>query len=402
MTKDSPIPSRLNCLDKPPSLEILDELCSRTTDPGTYPLARSVEKNIPIYDISTFSLSDESLIHRLQDEWHHVLSSGPGVFVTKGLYTDKDVLERTNAAYERILAREKSLASDDDRNTTRGDHFAANGENERIWNSLTKHALEDPTSFIAYFSNPWVALACEAWLGPGYRVTTQVNIVKPGGEAQRCHRDYHLGFQTAEHCAMFPRTMQVASQFLTLQGAVAHSDMPLASGPTRVLPFSQLFEDGFLAYRRKEFQQYFADKFVALPLEMGDGLFFNPALFHAAGANELPVTDGFERKANLIQASSALGKTMENVDSVPIVEACWDGIVDLLKRHGKVSREVRALVSAIGEGYPFPTNLDNRPPAPNGMAPESEQDVILRALEEGWSCEEVMTELRLIRKLSCA
>jgi hypothetical protein len=30
----------------------------------------------------------------------------------------------------------------------------------------------------------------EAWLGPGYRVTAQTNIVKPGGRAQQPHRDY--------------------------------------------------------------------------------------------------------------------------------------------------------------------------------------------------------------------
>jgi ectoine hydroxylase-related dioxygenase (phytanoyl-CoA dioxygenase family) len=33
-------------------------------------------------------------------------------------------------------------------------------------------------------------LICEAWLGPGYAMTTQTNIVKPGGKAQAPHRDY--------------------------------------------------------------------------------------------------------------------------------------------------------------------------------------------------------------------
>jgi ectoine hydroxylase-related dioxygenase (phytanoyl-CoA dioxygenase family) len=70
---------------------------------------------------------------------------------------------------------------------------------------------------------------CEAWLGPAYRITSQVNVVKPGGAAQVSHRDYHLGFQTAEVCEKFPIATQIASQFLTLQGAVAHSNMPVES-----------------------------------------------------------------------------------------------------------------------------------------------------------------------------
>jgi hypothetical protein len=51
----------------------------------------------------------------------------------------------------------------------------------------------------------------------------------------------------------------LASRFLTLQGAVAHSDMPIESGPTRLLPFSQKFEKGYMAYRIPEFQNYFLE-----------------------------------------------------------------------------------------------------------------------------------------------
>ena len=39
-----------------------------------------------------------------------------------------------------------------------------------------------------------LALVSRAWLGPGYQVTSQVNVVRPGGQAQDPHRDYHLGF----------------------------------------------------------------------------------------------------------------------------------------------------------------------------------------------------------------
>lgn len=39
----------------------------------------------------------------------------------------------------------------------------------------------------------------EAWLGPGYRVTAQTNIVKPGGRAQQPHRDYREALHRYRH-----------------------------------------------------------------------------------------------------------------------------------------------------------------------------------------------------------
>ncbi len=47
-------------------------------------------------------------------------------------------------------------------------------------------------------------------------------------------------------------------------------------------------------------------------------MFFNPAIFHAAGEN---VTQNMDRRANLLLVSSAFGKTMENVNSVALVDA---------------------------------------------------------------------------------
>jgi ectoine hydroxylase-related dioxygenase (phytanoyl-CoA dioxygenase family) len=362
-----------------------------------------VQKNIPIYEATNFNPLDTEQAAALQDEWYHILESGPGIFVLKGMYHPsryEPTLTATNAAFQRIIDHERQSAG------IKGDHFAAGGKNDRIWNSFSKHAFTDPSSFVDYYSNPWLRVVSESWLGPAYRITAQVNIVKPGGAAQDSHRDYHLGFQDLERCAAFPRTIQRASQYLTLQGAVAHSDMPLASGPTRFLPFSQIYEAGYLAWRRPDFRAYFQENYISLPLELGDGLFFNPAVFHAAGANETePGTDGigFHRKANLLQIGCALGKTMESVDAVPIVERCWDEMAERFKAAGGVvDAELDALVRAIGDGYPFPTNLDQRPPAPNGMAPESEQELLLRGLKEEWGRERAVEELKQLVRDSSA
>jgi hypothetical protein len=107
---------------------------------------------------------------------------------------------------------------------------------------------------------------------------------------------------------------------------------------------------------------------------------------------------------------------MESVDAIPLVERCWDLLVARYQAAGKTiadggldpkcwgeeARGVRALVQALAEGYPFPTNLDRRPPAPGRMAPESEQDVLVRGLEGGWEVVEIVRALEEMRMESRA
>lgn len=153
-----------------------------------------------------------------------------------------------------------------------------------------------------------------------------------------------------------------------------------------------------MAYRIPEFQQFFLEKYVSLPLEKGDGLFFNPALFHAAGQND---SKDILRTANLLQISSAFGKPMEMIDTLPLIEGTWEGLVGKFKQEG-MSEEVKAFVGNVGEGYPFPTNLDRRVPETAGMAPSSEQDVLREGLEKGWEKERVLDELRKMRRDAAA
>lgn len=377
------IPPRLFSLQHPPSLTVLEELTSRKAI--NYPLSAGCKDNIPIYDLSQYNVEDNKLCGRLQDEWHHVLLSGPGVFILRNFMQDDGLLDRVNDVYNTIIEKERA--------TSKGDHFAAAGSNSRIWNSFQKHAERHPESFVHYYSNPWLVKVSEAWLGTAYQITAQVNVVHPSGKPQMAHRDYHLGFQTNEGSARFPKSMHMASQHLTLQGAVAHSDMPLISGPTRFLPFSQLFEEGFMAYRLPEFSDYFEKHWVSAPLHKGDAVFFNPALFHAAGQND---STDIERSANLLQVSSAFGRTMETINTKAMVEQAWPHVVMMHKDKGRCSR-VEAAIKAIASGYPFPTNLDHRQPQSNGMAPESEQEVLWKALEQGWTHERTMDELEKIR-----
>ena len=178
--------------------------------------------------------------------------------------------------------------------------------------------------FAAYYGNDIIALVTEAWLGPGYQMTSQVNVVNPGGAAQSAHRDYHLGFQTAEVIEHYPVHVHRISPVLTLQGAVAHCDMPLESGPTLYLPYSQAYLHGYLAMGLPEFKAYFDEHHVQLPLEKGDAAFFNPALFHAAGNNR---SGDIKRMANLLQVSSAYGRAMESVDRTRMSAALYPALL---------------------------------------------------------------------------
>jgi ectoine hydroxylase-related dioxygenase (phytanoyl-CoA dioxygenase family) len=376
----------------PPSITAFKALTAQITLKSTYPLCAEVKKNIPIYNCNDLDLANPDQLDKLQDELYHNLVSGPGVYVMKHFFNNLDTIDQASAAFDEIIASELQATG------AKGDHFAPASANSRIWNSFSKHALQDPESFAAYFSNPWFKVVCESYLGPEYRLTSQVNIVRPGGKPQMPHRDYHLGFQTDEDVVAWPKAVHALSGLLTLQGAVAHTDMPADSGPTRLMPYSQTFGEGYRSYRTKEFIDFFTENYVALPLEKGDAIFFSPALFHAAGEN---CTADFSRSANLIQVSSAFGKTMETIDTLPLIEKTYELLLSKYKSEG-MSMEVDALIRAVAEGYPFPTNLDSRPPAPGGMAPESEQNILRRGVSEGWDTQSVMEELTEMRQASSA
>ncbi|MGC0336177.1 phytanoyl-CoA dioxygenase family protein [Streptomyces sp. SLBN-8D4] len=356
-------------------------LVERTADPADYPHASAVERNVLLYDTGRVLGAKDR--RQVQEELVRALTDGPGVVVFQGAFPDPAVVDRFTEVFDSLI-REQYAAG-----TTAGDHFAKPGANERVWNALEKAALYDPAAFADYYANPVVALVSEAWLGPGYQVTSQVNVVNPGGLAQTVHRDYHLGFLSDEAAAAYPAHVHRLSPVLTLQGAVAHCDMPVESGPTLYLPFSQLFEPGYLAWRRPEFQAYFKEHHVQLPLAKGDAVFFNPALFHAAGTNR---TTDVRRTANLLQVSSAFGRAMETVDREAVSNAVYPALLRR-KAEGADAEWLDNVIAASAEGYPFPTNLDSDPPV-DGLAPPSQADLVRRAIAEGWTPRTLRDELR--------
>ena len=353
------------------------EVLAEHTRLEDHPHASRLEGEVPVYAADRLVAAagaDEESRRAVLAEIARALADGPGIVVVEGAF-EPTVVDRVTAAFESMIAEQRSAG------TVSGDHFAKPGANDRVWNALEKLAVADPEAFVDYYANDVLALAATAWLGPGYQVTSQVNVVNPGGAGQTVHRDYHLGFQSDEVCACYPAHVHALSQVLTLQGAVAHCDMPVESGPTLYLPHSQKYAHGYVAYQRPEFQEYFVAHHVQLPLAKGDAVFFDPALFHAAGTNH---SSDIRRMANLLQVSSAFGRSMETVDRQRVVEAVYPALLARCAAagDGRVGPAVANAVAASAEGYAFPTNLDRDQPL-GGMAPPSQADVVLSALADG-------------------
>jgi len=291
------------------------------------PLASCCTSGIPIYELcdKVVEESDRTQRIRYQTEWVHVLRQGAGALLLRHACADLAAIDETSKLFESIIASEK------EQDAEKADHF---GSNNRIWNSLQKLCLADPGLFLRYHGCPQIDAVCEAWLGPQYQMTAQLNVVRPGGAAQKAHRDYHLGFQ----------------------------------GPAA----------GYVVWQRKEFSEYFEQHFVQLPLKKGDVLFFNPAIFHAAGENR---STDIDRMANLLQVSSPFGRAMENIDRISMCQALYRA---LRTNHGLDSARVSAAINCCAEGYSFPTNLDTDPPTESAV-PQSQSELLRGAIENGIS-----------------
>jgi ectoine hydroxylase-related dioxygenase (phytanoyl-CoA dioxygenase family) len=355
-------------------LDDLRAVLDAPVDPGDYPHAERIEQGVLVYPAAAVADTPPT-------ELVAALADGPGVVVIERAFRP-EVVHAASEAFAGIIAEQHAAGA------RAGDHFARPGSNDRIWNALEKLAVRDPETFVDYYANETLALVSAAWLGPGYQVTSQPNVVNPGGAAQVGHRDYHLGFLPGEVIEQYPEHVHRLSPALTLQGAVAHSDMPVETGPTCYLPGSQRYPAGYLATTRPEFREYFDTHHVQLPLRLGDAVFFNPAVIHGAGANRTALT---QRMANLLQVSSAFGRAMETVDRERVCLAIYPTLLDRTRSdpgNGADARSaavspVEYALAAAAEGYPFPTDLDADPPL-DGLAPPSQADLVRRALARRW------------------
>ncbi|MBL7254251.1 phytanoyl-CoA dioxygenase family protein [Paractinoplanes lichenicola] len=351
-------------------LEDFRAVCEQKTELTDYPHATDVVDNVLIYP------GDLAGTREIQGELIRALRDGPGIVVFTSAFAPA-VVDRATAVFADLIEEQKASG------VRGGDHFAQPGANDRVWGAIDKFALRDPRAFAEYYDNDTLALVCEAWLGTGYQVTSQVNVVNPGGQAQVAHRDYHLGFMSQEQALRYPAHIHTLSPALTLQGAVAHVDMPVETGPTLYLPHSQKYPPGYIAFHQPSFTGYFDQHHVQLPLSKGDAAFFNPALFHGAGTNR---SSAVRRMANLLQVSSGFGRAMETVDRTAMVSALYPVLLD---HAGSVDN----VIAASAEGYAFPANLDRDQPI-DGLAPRTQADLVRQAVAERWDQDRFESELR--------
>jgi len=371
----APIGSELFLTEANCHVADLAAVVAETTELSDYSGAEAVSGNILVYDSERLrgAIATATGRREAQAELARALMDGPGVVVFKRAFSDASVVDAATDAFDAIIADQRASGA------ASGDHFAKPGANDRVWNALEKLAVRAPSVFAAYYANDILALVSAAWLGPDYQITSQVNVVNPGGDPQTGHRDYHLGFMSGDQAAQFPAHVHRLSPVLTLQGAVAHCDMPVESGPTMYLAHSQKYEPGYVAAALPEFRAYFEANQVQLPLEKGDAVFFNPALFHGAGRNR---SSDIRRMANLLQVSSAFGRAMESVDRQRMCDALFPTLLQL-KASGMAETRLRNIVTACAEGYAFPTNLDRDQPV-GGMAPQTQAELVWQAVAEQW------------------
>ena len=367
--------------------DLLAELKSHVevkTQLSDYKFASAVEQNALVYDCKELApvITSRDGRREVMAELCRALLTGPGIFAFKNMYLDTSIVDRVSETFWQIIDEQHA------RGEAKGDHYAKPGSNDRVWNVQEKLALRDPDAFVDYYRNDFLTLVATAWLGPGYQITTQVNVVNPGGDAQQPHRDYHLGFMTDEQAIEFPVHVHGVSPLITLQGAVAHTDMPRETGPTMYLPHSQKMVSGYVAWRNESVKKYFAESYSQLPLKKGDGAFFNPALLHAAGTNQ---TKDIKRMANLTQIGSAFGRTLESVDREQMSNAIYP-VLRARKAAGWSEHELKTVIAASAEGYAFPTNLDHDPPL-KGLAPQSQADFVWQALASDQTPEQLRKTL---------
>lgn len=157
------------------------------------------------------------------------------------------------------------------------------------------------------------------------------------------------------------------------------------------LPYSQQYEPGYLAFNLPEFREYFHDNYVQLPLRAGDAVFFNPALFHAAGTNS---SSSIKRMANLLQISSPFGRALDAVDREAMVNAIYPQLRELAA--SGAATQVANVIAAAAEGYAFPSNLDLDQPI-SGLHGETQAELVSRALSAGMGASAVADELVALR-----
>ena len=308
----------------------------------------------------------------MQAELARALLEGPGIVVFKRAF-ETPVVDAATAAFDRLIAGRRR------RGRSLGDHFAKPGANDRVWGALDKLAVADPEVFAEYYANDVLALVSEAWLGPDYQVTSQVNVVNPGGQAQAAHRDYHLGFMDRTQAPAYPAQVHAfrPPSPCRARSRTRHARRDAARPCTCRTRSST--SPGYLAYHCPAFTEYFERALRATAAGQGRRRVLQPG----------PVP---RRRHQPLQRHPPDGQPAPGVlrlrpgdgDRGPrprCARAIYPVLLD--GRQKAPARLLANVVAAAAEGYPFPTNLDLDQPV-GGAGPAEQADLVHQALAEDW------------------
>ena len=213
-------------------------------------------------------------------EWVEAMTEGPGIIAFRGAFADHAPIDAATEHFWAIIERAAS------RQHGGGDHFAKPGANDRIWNALEKLCLRDPAGLRRLLRqrgrSRWSARP-----GSGPPIRSPRSSMSSIRAARRNRRIATIisASRPPEEIERFPAHVHRLSPVLTLQGAVAHCDMPLETGPTLYLPFSQSYLPGYLRRRSPNSRTISRRITCSCRSPRATRCSSIPALFHAAGTN---------------------------------------------------------------------------------------------------------------------
>lgn len=158
-------------------VDLIDEGLA-TTDAADYPTATTLEQGVLVYAADALRVAAQADEAALTAELAKALTDGPGIVVIQGAF-DADVIDAATDAFNDLIDRQRAEGRQV------GDHFAAPGANDRVWNGLEKFAVAHPDTFVRYYAGDVLAIVAGAWLGPAYQVTSQITSSTPAASARR-------------------------------------------------------------------------------------------------------------------------------------------------------------------------------------------------------------------------
>ena len=191
-------------------------------------------------------LGDPGIRSEVEAKLARALLDGPGIVVFKQAFSASAVDPATEA-FQALIRPSGPPASS--RVTISPSPAPTTGSGVR-W---TSWRCTIPKSSSTTTPTTYPNLVSTRRLGPQYQVTSQLNVVNPGGQAQVAHRDYHLGFMSADQSGRYPVHIHLPHGSPHPAGCGRPLRHAGGTGPTLYLPHSQKYGPGYLASTTDEF-----------------------------------------------------------------------------------------------------------------------------------------------------